>query len=217
MTKILRLDASIRADGSVTRAVADTLQNELKTHLSGANIANREIGLTPLPSTAWAGAVFGPHTPAEQRTPEQQDSMALATALAEELLAADAYVFALPFYNFGVSQHFKTYVDIVLTEPRFAPGQQQLIAGRPAQLIIARGGGYGPGTPRHGWDHGTGWYKRVLTDILGLDVETTEIDLTLADVTPAMESLRGTAAENLLQGHERARQNAVRLAQRLQV
>lgn len=217
MTKILRIDASIRADGSVTRSVADTLQRELVERLGDATIATREIGMTPLPASAWAGAVFGPHTPAEQRTPEQQEGIALATALADELLAADAYVFALPFYNFGVSQHFKAYVDILLTEPRFAPGQPQVIAGRPAQLIIARGGGYGPGTPRHGWDHGTAWYQRVLTDILGLDVETTEVELTLADVTPAMESLREMAAENLAQGHVRAKQNAGRLAERLEV
>ncbi|SDG74634.1 FMN-dependent NADH-azoreductase [Pelagibacterium luteolum] len=217
MTKILRIDASIRADGSVTRSVADTLQRELVERLGDATVATREIGMTPLPASAWAGAVFGPHTPAEQRTPEQQEGIALATALADELLAADAYVFALPFYNFGVSQHFKAYVDILLTEPRFAPGQPQLIAGRPAQLIIARGGGYGPGTPRHGWDHGTAWYQRVLTDILGLDVETTEVELTLADVTPAMESLREMAAENLAQGHVRAKQNAGRLAERLEV
>src|SRR5688572_20754133 len=123
MKTIFRLDASIRADGSVTRAVADTLQDELMSHLDDAAVANREIGLTPPPSTAWAGAVFGPHIPPEQRTPEQQAGIALATEFADELLAADAYVLALPFYNFGVSQHFKTYVDILLTEPRFAPGQ----------------------------------------------------------------------------------------------
>lgn len=215
MTTLLRLDASIRASGSVTRALADTWQNELLARKDGTTVAHREIGLAPLPATAWAGGVFGPHVPAEQRTAEQQQGMHLATELADELLAADAYLFAVPFYNFGVSQHFKAYVDILLTEPRFAPSQPQLIAGRPAQLIIARGGGYGPGTPRHGWDHGTAWYQRVLSDILGLDLETIEVELTLADVTPAMESLREMAAENLARGHALARQNAERLAQRL--
>lgn len=216
MSKILRLDASIRAEGSVTRAVADTVQREVLARLTNATVTTRDIGRTPLPSTAWAGAVFGPHIPAEQRTPEQQEGMAIAHALADELLAADAYVFALPFYNFGVSQHFKTYVDILLTEPRFAPGQPQLIAGRPAHLVIARGGGYGPGTPRHGWDHGTAWYQRVLRDILGLDLETIEVELTLADVTPAMEGLRPMAAENLARGHAQAKEHAGQLVHRLQ-
>jgi FMN-dependent NADH-azoreductase len=215
MAKIFRLDASIRADGSVTRAVADTLQGELITRVGDVTLARRDIGRSPLSATAWAGAVFGPHTPAEQRTGEQKEATALAGTLADELLVADAYILALPLYNFGVSQHFKTYVDILLTDPRFAPGQPPAIGGRPAQLIVARGGGYGPGTPRHGWDHGTAWYQRVLIDILDLDVETTEVELTLADVTPAMEGLRATAAENLARGHSQARQNAELLARRL--
>lgn len=216
MMTIFRLDASIRAHGSVTRAVADTLQGELMSRLDEAAVVRREIGLRPLPSTAWAGAVFGSRTPPEQHTPEQQAGVALATEFADELLAADAYVLALPFYNHGVSQHFKTYVDILLAEPRFAPRQPQRIAGRPAQLIIARGGGYGPGTPRHGWDHATAWYQRVLADILGLDLQTIEVELTLADVNPAMESLREMAADNLAQGHAQARHNAALLAQKLQ-
>ena len=33
-------------------------------------------------------------------------------------LVADALLFAVPLYNFGVSQHFKTWVDMVITDPR---------------------------------------------------------------------------------------------------
>ena len=142
MPSLYRLDASIRDNGSITRRVADNFEATLTDNLRDASIIRREIGLTPLPSTAWAGAVFGPHAPVEQRTPEQTQGMAIAAELADELIAADAYVFALPFYNFGVSQHFKTYVDIVLADRRFAPGKTPVIAGRPAQLIIARGGGW---------------------------------------------------------------------------
>ncbi|WEK04995.1 MAG: NAD(P)H-dependent oxidoreductase [Candidatus Devosia phytovorans] len=215
MTKIFRLDASIRAEGSVTRAVADTMQSELAATLGNAEVIRRDVGLTPLPATAWAGSLFGRHVPAEQQTTEQREGIALATTLAEELLAADAYLFALPFYNFGVSQHFKAYADLLMTEPRFTPGQSPILAGRPAQLVVARGGGYGPGTPRFGWDHGTAWYQRLLSDVLGLELEVVEVELTLADVSPAMESLRGQAAENLRLGHAQARDNVGRLAQRL--
>lgn len=215
MPSLYRLDASIRQNGSVTRSVADSFEAALLGSLSDVSIVRREIGLTPLPSTAWAGALFGQHVPIEQRTPEQTAGVDIAAELADELIAADAYVFALPFYNFGASQHFKAYVDIVLAEPRFAPGSTPVIAGRPAQLTVARGGGYGPGTPRHGWDHGTSWYRRVLEDIWHLDLEVIECELTLADVTPAMESLRGLAASNLANAHEAARQNGELLARKL--
>ena len=215
MPSIFRLDASIRENGSVTRALADSLETVLVTKLGGASIIRRGIGTNPLPATAWADAVFGAYTQAENQTPRQREAMALARELADELINADAYIFAVPFYNFGVSQHFKAWVDIALGEPRFAPGTESVIAGRPAQLVVARGGGYGPGTPRHGWDHGTAWYRRVLEDIWKLDVQVIECELTLADVTPAMEGLRPQAAENLANAHAHAKDNAMHLAQRL--
>ncbi len=217
MSTIFRLDASIRDTGSVTRSLADRLQASLVAGLGNASITRREIGLSPLPSTAWASAVFGPHVPVEQRTTQQLEGIALAKELADELVAAEAYIFAVPFYNFGVSQHFKAYVDILLAEPRFAPGSTPVIAGRPAQLITARGGGYGPGSPRHGWDHGTAWYRRVLEDIWQLDLEVIECELTLADVTPAMEGLRGLAAETLSNAHASAQNNGRSLVSRLGV
>ena len=114
MSVLYRLDASIRADGSVTRSLAESFQAATLGNFEDVSIIKREIGLTPLPSTAWAGAVFGPYSSLEQRLPEQTEGMAIAAELADELIAADAYVFAVPFYNFGVSQHFKAYVDIVL-------------------------------------------------------------------------------------------------------
>lgn len=215
MTRVFRLDASIREAGSVTRAVADTLQDALVSGLHDVSILRRDLGLEPLPSTAWAVAAFGPYTPPDLQTPAQRSDVALATTLASELVGADAYVFAIPLYNFGVSQHFKTWVDIVLTDPRLSLGSPGAIKGRPAQLIIARGGGYGAGTPRHGWDHATGWYRRVLEDIWALDVELIEVELTLADVTPAMAGLRGLAAENLARAHVAAREQGRRLAGRL--
>lgn len=215
MPSVFRLDASIREYGSVTRALADSLETALVSNLGGASVVRRGIGANPLPATAWADAVFGPQTPAEHQTPQQREAIALAHELADELINADAYIFAVPFYNFGVSQHFKAWVDIVLSEPRFAPGTESPIAGRPAQLVVARGGGYGPGTPRDGWDHGTAWYRRVLEDIWKLDLQVIECELTLAEVTPAMEGLRTQAAENLATAHAHAKDNAMQLAQRL--
>ena len=215
MKTIFRLDASIRKDGSVTRAIADTLQSALAAELPDHTIVHREIGLTPLPSTAWGISAFAGYTPEDQRTDEQKQAKALAAELADELLPADAYIFAIPLYNFGVSQHAKIWVDLLLTDPRFAPGGPKLLAGRPAYLVVAKGGGYGAGTPRHGWDHATGWMLRIFADVLALKVELIESELTLADVTPAMASLRDLAAQNLQSAHTAATTHGKRLATQL--
>ena len=212
MKTIFRLDASIRQAGSVTRAIADTLESALVAELDDARVIRREVGLTPLPATAWADSAFAGYTPEAQRTDAQSQAQALAAQLADELIEADAFIFAVPLYNFGVSQHAKTWADLLLTDSRFAPGAPKLLAGRPAFLITAKGGGYGAGTPRHGWDHATGWLMRILGDVLELNVQLIESELTLADVTPAMASLRALAAENLENAHGAAAEHGKRLA-----
>ncbi|MGH3589013.1 MAG: flavodoxin family protein, partial [Pseudonocardia sp.] len=70
------------------------------------------------------------------------------------------------------------------------------LRGRPVTLAIARGGGYGPGTPREGWDHATPYLERIFGDVFGGDVTAVAAELTLADVKPEMADLRGLAAQS---------------------
>jgi FMN-dependent NADH-azoreductase len=196
---LFRLDASIRHEGSVTRAVADTVQKAWQTEHPDAAVVRRDVGSHPLPSDAWPASVSTLWTPEDQRTPAQIEAAGLAATLADELLAADAYIFAIPLYNYGVAQNAKTWIDLVATDPRFAGAEP--LAGRPAVLVTARGGGYGPGTPKEGWDHSTPFLRRIFGDLWKLDLHVTEAELTLAGVNPAMESLRGLADESLRNAH----------------
>ena len=50
-----------------------------------------------------------------------------------------------------------------------------------------------PGTPKEGWDHSTPYLQRIFGEVFGMDVHLVEAELTLADVVPAMEALRGVA------------------------
>jgi FMN-dependent NADH-azoreductase len=206
MSSLFRLDASIRHDGSVTRAVADTLESVITEELGDTTIVRRDVAAQPIEGDLWGTAAFAGYTPEADRTEDQRGALARAAELADELADADVLVFAAPLYNFGVSQHFKTWYDLVSTDPRFAPGTQTL-AGRPAFLVTARGGGYGAGTPREGWDHATGWMRRVLEDVWGLDLDVIETELTLAEVTPQMAELRDLARAQLAESHESARRS----------
>jgi FMN-dependent NADH-azoreductase len=204
MTTVFRLDSSIRTEGSTSRSVADTLETNLVDALDDVQVVRRDLGAAPLSSDAWPNAVGALGTPADQRTPEQLKAAALASELADELIAADVLVFATPLYNYGVSQHLKAWVDLVSTDAQFAPRAEKVLAGRPAALVVARGGAYGPGTPREGWDHSTGWILRILTDLWGLDVTVIEAELTLAPSNPAMAEFIGMAEESLRLAHESA-------------
>jgi FMN-dependent NADH-azoreductase len=214
MSRIFRLDASIRQDGSVTRAIADTLESTITEELGAPEVVRRDVGSSPLDGSVWSTAAFGGYTPEELRTPKQTAALALGAELADELATADVLIFAVPMYNFGVSQHFKTWYDIVATDARFAPGAQT-VAGKPAFLVTARGGGYGPGTPREGWDHATGWMRRVLEDVWGLDLDVIETELTLAESQPQMAELRDLARAQLAESHDAAARGARSVVLRL--
>jgi len=192
---LFRLDASIRTDGSVSRAIADIVEQSWHAEQPNGDVVRRSIGLDPVPATTWALAVAAAVTPENEWSIAQRNAVTEARELADELLDADALLFAVPLYNFGVSQHFKTWVDVVITDARFAAGEAPPLAGKPAVLVTVRGGAYGPGTPREGWDHATGWMRRTLEDVWGLDLQVVETEFTLAGVNPALDQFIDLAAQ----------------------
>jgi FMN-dependent NADH-azoreductase len=192
---LFRLDASIRTEGSASREIADIVEAEWLAAHPGDTIERRHIGVDVLPADAWAHAVAGTMTPAEERSDAQREANALAAQLTDELLAADAILLAVPLYNFGVSQHIKTWIDLVITDPRSADPTAPLLAGKPLVLCTVRGGAYGAGTPREGWDHSTAYLRRILQDVWGADLTIVEREFTLVGVNPALDDFKDLAVE----------------------
>lgn len=188
---VLRIDATIQGDRSASAALADIVTAELLAGRPDETVVRRHLGEDPLPADAWATAVGAGWTPAEQRTPEQAAAVALAVEVADELRDADAAVLALPLYNWGVSQHVKAWIDLAIAGG--TPGDPYL-EGKPAVLIVTRGGGYGPGTPKEGWDHAIGYLRRIVADVWKADLTVIERELTLVGVNPAMDALAEPAA-----------------------
>ena len=136
------------------------------------------------------------------RSALQREALDIAERLATELQQATGVVLALPLYNFGVSQHAKTWIDLALAG---APHGTRLLEGTPTVLVTTRGGAYGPGTPREGWDHNTDYLRRILVHIWGADLILVEREFTLVGVNPALDEF--TEAAVLM--HKAAEQAAV--------
>ncbi|WP_028927233.1 FMN-dependent NADH-azoreductase [Pseudonocardia acaciae] len=214
--QLLRVDSSLRTTGSVSRALADTVEQEWRLRHPAGTVTRRDLGREPLP-LLWPAAVAASTTPDHGRTPEQHEAAGLTADLADELVAADALLVAVPMYNYGIPQQIKNWIDLIITDPRFAAGARPLLADRPAVLAVARGGGYAPGTPREGWDHATPYLHRILADLWRLDLRTAEAELTLADANPAMHHLRDIAHTSLTEAHRAARRHGAELARRSRV
>jgi FMN-dependent NADH-azoreductase len=191
--KLFRLDASINPANSSSRAIADIVEAEWQAANPGGEVIRKDLGTSPLPATAWTGALSAGWTPDESRTDEQREAHAFAAGLTEELRAADAVLLAVPLYNFGVPQQVKAWIDLVIAGAN-AP-DEQLLAGKPAVLVVVRGGAYGPGTPREGWDHSTDYLRRILADVWGADLTIVEREFTLVGVNPALDDFKDLAAQ----------------------
>ncbi len=190
---LFRLDASILPATSASRELGDLVEREWNNILAEAGVTRRDLATDPVPATLWRDAVTAGFAPEDARTDEQRDARALATASADELIASEALLFDVPLYNFGVSQQFKTWFDLVYTDPRTGP-EGTALRGKPAILVTVQGGNYTPGSPREGWDHSTPWLRLVLADVWGLDLTVVERPFTLVGVNPAMDAFAEPAA-----------------------
>jgi FMN-dependent NADH-azoreductase len=74
-----------------------------------------------------------------------------------------------------------------------------------------RGGNYQSGTPREGWDHATGWMRRILADVWKLDLKVVEREFTLVCVNPALDQFKDLAHELREDAEEQARRSGRRL------
>ena len=207
---LFRLDASIRTDGSASREIADIVEKEwLNTHPDDT-VVRRHVGVDVLPADAWGLSVSAAQQPEDTWSDEQRSARELAQSLLAELTEADAVLLAVPLYNFGVSQHVKAWIDLVVSATD--PGSQ-ILAGTPVVLATVRGGAYGAGTPREGWDHSTAYLRRILADVWGADLTVVEREFTLVGVNPALDGFTDLAA----QMHELALDEALAAGRALDV
>ena len=188
---LFRLDTSIFPGTSASAELAGAIEAEWTAGRPGAQVVRRDLGSNPLPADAMALAISAGYTPEEDRTPAQLEALSLAATLATELQDAEAVLLAVPLYNYGVSQHFKTWVDLVIAA---TDAKHPVLAGKPTVLATVRGGSYGPGTPREGWDHSTPYLRRILADLWQADLTVIERELTLVGVVPEMDALKDLAA-----------------------
>lgn len=183
LLRVLRIDASARVEGSVTRQLADQLVEGLAARVPNLAVTRRDVahGL-PFIDAEWVAANF---TDPDARNESQQEKLADSDTLVEEVKAADIWVIATPIYNFGVPASLKAWIDQVararVTFRYTEQGPKGLLAGKKVYILTATGGT----EVGSAIDFATPWLKFVL-GFLGI----TDIEVIAAD----RGMLRGDAA-----------------------
>jgi FMN-dependent NADH-azoreductase len=197
LAHLLHVDSSIRGDASVSRKLSARAAAVWRTAHPDGTVTYRDLGRDPLPHLD-AASGLAQALPRDQHTAAQAESWALTELLVSEIKEADTIVLGLPLYNFGAPSSVKTWVDRLIApglsiDPETHAG---LLSGRNFVVLASRGGGYGAGTPREGWDHAEAWLSHALA-ATGLEPRFITAELTLAEVTPAMAELIPLAAKSL--------------------
>lgn len=162
MPHILHLDASARPGlagkdqhGSHSRNLTQRFVSQWLARRAQDSLTYRDIGQNPpsFISHDWIASSF---TPAEQREPWMQDTLAESDQLVDELVAADVLVIGAPLYNFGMPAALKAWIDLIVRPGRTVDIDESnpldpyvpKLADRPRHAVIlsARGGiGFGVG------------------------------------------------------------------------
>ena len=78
---------------------------------------------------------------------------------------------------------------VLIVDERAEDTSVPILADRPGLLVVTKGGGYRPGSPKAGWDHATPFLRQGLGSMWGLDLTVADAELTMAHVNPAMRDL----------------------------
>lgn len=179
MPHLLHIDSSFQGEQSVSRALTARAADRWRAAHPDGTVTYRDLAADPIPH-------FHPGTAGE-----------LAATLIDEVKAADVILLGMPTYNFGPPSTVKAWVDHLI-----APGlsldpetHESLVAGRELIVVQARGGGYGPGTPREGWDHSEQWLPHGLS-LLALEPIFITRELTFAYTMDHMRELEPIAEQS---------------------
>lgn len=144
---ILQINSSARRlqddQGSVSTRLANEMSAGLRAANPGATLTVRDFAANPLPvlDEAALGALF---TPAEDRTPEQAERVALNDELIAEMFAADTIVIGVPMINFNISAQLKNWIDAVARAGvtfKYGPtGPVGQLTGKKVYVVNASGG-----------------------------------------------------------------------------
>jgi FMN-dependent NADH-azoreductase len=173
MTNVLRVDASMRTEGSVSRSLADTLIKQLNAD----TITHRDLANgVPIIDQEWINANF---TDPADRTEEQKQTLATSDDYVNELKVADILVIATPIYNFHVPAALKAWVDLIArareTFRYTETGPVGLLKDKKAYIVITSGGT----ALQSEHDFVTAWLTHILS-FIGIE------DVTYVDASALM-------------------------------
>ena len=154
--KLLHVDASAKREWSNSRALSRHFIDLLKQQIPALEVDYLDVA-ADTPAHVSEAFTVATYTPAADRTPAMKQTLEASDALCKRVLDADAFVFAMPMYNFSMPSVFKAFIDnIVRTDLTYKVGAdgsyQGQLAPEKVLFLTTRGADLRPGSPLAGMD-----------------------------------------------------------------
>jgi FMN-dependent NADH-azoreductase len=202
---ILHIISSPRKGASASIQLATGIIEKLQAANPGSTVAVHDLASHPFPHLEEA-KLQSFFTPAESRTPEQQEAAKHSDDAIQEIKDADVIVIGAPLYNFGIPSTLKAWVDHIaragITFRYTATGPEGLITGKKVYVAMSSGGVYSEG-PSAAYDFVAPYLKAVL-GFLGM----TDVTVVRAEGL-ALPDLQATAVQKALDAFEVAKPELV--------
>lgn len=161
MKTLLHIDASARGDRSLSRKLSKSFVESWLNKRPSDRVIVRDVGRKPPPITTefWISSVF---TPEHERSPEQQEAVAVSDVLIRELDEAEIIIMGTPMYNYGMPAALKAWFDNVIRIGKtftfdLKRGDyplEPIMNGKTLIILSARGEfGFGPSGVRESMNH----------------------------------------------------------------
>lgn len=189
MKALLVVNSSPRSN-SVSRRLTRRVSEDWLAKNPNGRIIERDLASNSLPFLTEAWIMAG-MTPADKRTAEQNETLAVSDTLIEELVAADTIVIGAPMHNFAVPASLKAWIDLIVRAGKtFSYGETGpkglLPSTKKVLVVVTRGGVYGAGSPA---DFQIPYLRHMLNFIGLTDVTIIEADKQAFGADAAQQSI----------------------------
>lgn len=186
MARLLHIESSPRKDRSASIAVAHHFVDAYRGAHPHDTIETLDLWQTKLPALdAFALDAKYAVTNGQRYTDEQHHAWQSIVNVVDHFKSFDKYLFSVPMWNFGIPYVLKHYIDLVVQSGLtfdYTPGEgyKGLVTGRPAAVVYARGGAYGPGSGAEAYDKQSDYLQHVLGFIGLTNVRPIFVEPTMA-------------------------------------
>jgi FMN-dependent NADH-azoreductase len=193
MTNVLHIQASPMGELSFSDRLARTFLDAYRSQHPAHLVETLDLWKADLPAFDFTAA-SGKYKVMRGFPHSQEEGAAWGrvTEMVDQMKSAEKVVVSSGMWNFSIPYRLKQYIDIVVQPGltfSFDPekGYSGLVTGRPAQLILASGGEYPPGSAGAAWDYQKPYLEMIFGFMGFTDIRTLRVEGTLGP----------SAAENL--------------------